>query len=75
MRKSGWRALWRHWRERPGADVGAFMWGVRGMDIVVRERLILEQWPGLSIRDQIRASELYRLIRDADELARRSTAR
>jgi hypothetical protein len=54
------------------ADVAAFMWGVLGMDVAARERAILARWPGLPVRDQMRATELFRRIRDADDKKRRS---
>ncbi len=51
------------------ADCAAYMWSVRGMDIVERERRILARWPGLSVSDQMSATRMYHSIVDAEQRA------
>jgi hypothetical protein len=51
------------------ADVAAFMWSVRGMDLIIREQVIHAQWPGLAVDYQIKATKLYRRIEAKAEKA------
>jgi hypothetical protein len=53
------------------AAIAAFMWGVRGMDLDEREKLIVAQWPEASSEELFKATKLYHRVVAANENAER----